>query len=1390
MSYQFQSQGLLKQKLEEQLAKIDQSQSQTRERDRNDLFGFDQNIPLLSAQMKSDQNFGTFDLRTKREIHLINIGVFTDEDIDDFFDDLRVSKDVPFAVMNRDRHKIERKKNTYLSKDRRFKLYHSRDSDMPHNPFIENWSQKDKLNEPLTMLTKILLLSADEEVVEESYVDVVYRYGKGLFLESKRELGKVAAQQVVAILANHLSVFKPKLGEIDSVTGSFVVDRMLIDPFLFRDVLIQPYDFGRERRFRFSPFLWINEKGQSLAVRKQLILKFELGDIKAKILISRKQTKSNHNFFLNGIPYKFKEGTLYNLVTISKLKDPTYAQLIKDLVSIAFYLYGFPNRLQDGNFSSNSIQWAQILNYMIMGNRAYFQGAIFGPSKRITTEEIKQLGSNIKILRTVDPSFYGSIPTGKPTSNGQPMFVVSTTDPQWPTILANVMSSIANDPQGRQRQVIRYPLQYVGKEEFAQPSVTKVPPYFLIGNAKKPFFNPKVNRQPVGGYGTYHPYLPRLSSSSFLIPPGGTLQEKYAYLADLTNPFVVNIIDKPKSDRAERAQMTVKILQPGATGHLPAQLERILNNAYQHGGVTAQTDTPSQRYTFIRRGITDSTHDSLLHLLVEYSARFPDWRNGYVNLNPDQRIAFINQLRVHMASRIDFNCARQELFDMETFEIKDYFSNPATPIDSKLFKAILEKFFNVYLLVLHFEDLQAMIEIPRNKFFYIPPTYPADVQPIVVFKHRGSESFRTKAYQYEYVQISRQDGQHSSSIISWDFKVLQSIFSKINRTIDVSFSTLHLERERQLAKGDLRAPLGGESQYQTGPVVKTDVTVKPMLTDLFRREDVLYQFVDGAGKMRCFICRYHSPHYPSGRITVACEPLCPLDMQCFDDPALIEQGVDVSSLLGGEDFQKSLEFIHSLGVKAEDIAYRMDSQALRLVEEVIEEVETDSDREKRIREEREKERLKQKAAAVKTVSAMERILGKKSAAAPLPPPPAATKTATTTTRKERRVINRVVSKEVATLAIGIWFKFRGVQFYIATEPGEPPESRYSINNSALFQVDPEMILFRQHDYYERVANIIVQLLRNLYLYFKVQDGFGIDDPKFFINAITTIDPDIVYNIQGVRRRISASRQFKQDLMSYAQQFPSFFTPINEKIIAGKDIPRLILDSERTKKSLLAHLQIIQKLKEDIVGASGSYVSPISAQYSESGRREVEYELKTTEGLDYPRTIGITDAIVEKVVRMKEFYERPGYIEEFFVYPSDFSVRGPDQNIFLSSDEIREYLSLLDMEKPNAVITAPLLDSHFISRSPLYYMAQDGSLFILQNVLGGSVRRAASILNAWDREKINLGFFAEEWNRGYEGLVRIRPEELLEGSPQRDYMLIESKPGMYSAMVRLSGTSNF
>lgn len=1386
MSYQFQSRGILKQKLQEQLASIEAAASPTMERDRNDLFGFDQNAEWLIEQMKADRNFGVFDLRPKKEIHRIEIGTFTNEDVDDFFDDLRVSLQIPFAVSNRDRHKIEGRKALYLSKDRRFKLYHSRDSDMPHGTFIDEWSQKKKLNEPYTMIVKLLLPSSDE-IVERSYIDIIYRYDKGLFIESKQELGTESAKQVVAILAAHLSVFKPELGAIVSTAGSFVIDRVLIDNFLFRNILIQSYDFRKERRFRFSPFLWINEKNQSLAVRKQLILKFALGDITAKITISRKETKSNDNFYLDGVPYKFKKKTEYNSVTLSALKDPAYAHLIKDLVSTAFYLYGLPTRLADNSLTSGSIQWGQLLNYLIAGNRNYFQGAVFGPSKRISTAEVKQLATNIKILRTIDPTFYGSIPTGKPISKGQPDFVVSTTDPEWPNILANVLSAVSNDPVDKQRQVIRYPLHYIGKEEFAEPSVTKVPPYFLIGNPDEPFFKPKINRRPVGGNGTFHPYIPRLSSSIFLMTPGGTIQEKYAHLANLNAPFVVNIIEKPKSDRADRAQKTIKILKPGATGHLPMQLERILADAHQHEGQGVTDAATAQTYNFIRRGTVNSTDDSLLHLLVEYTTRFPQWRDGYAASNPEQRAAFIVQLRAHIASQLDLNCARQELFDMEISEIRDYFSNPATPIDSKLFKAILEKFFNVYLLVLHFEDLQSMIEIPRNKFFYIPPTYPPDVQPIVVFKHRGSESSRTKTYQYEYVQVSRQDAQQSSSVIPWTLAVVQKIFVKINRTIDVSFSTLHIE---QRAPAGSPTPEKVESRYQTGPVVKTDVTIKPLLTELFQRSDLMYQFIDGAGKLRCFVCRYDSPDYPSGRITIACEPLCPLALQSFDDPALVEQGVDVSSFLGGEDFQKSLEFIRSLGVKDSDIAYRMDAQALRLVEEVIEEVESDVERERRIREEKERERLKQKAAAVKTVSAMERILGKKPGGPPALLPASAKAAAVPVVKKERKVINRIVSREVATLAIGIWFKFRGVQFYIATEPGEPPQSNYSINNSSLFQVDPEIILFRQHDYYERVANIIVQLLRNLYLYFKIEDSFGIDDPKFFINAITTINPDVVYRIQGVRRRISSTRKFREDLMSYAEQFPTFFTPITEQVRAGKALPLLVLDSERTKKSLLTHLRMIQQLKEDIVGASGSYVSVISPDHSESGRREVEYQPITTENQEYMRTIGITNTIVEKVVRMKEFYERPGYIEEFYVYPSDFSVRGPDQNIFLSTEEIREYLDLLDMERPSAVITAPVDEKHFQSRTPLYYMAQDGSLFILQNVLGGSPRRVASILNAWQREKINLGFFAEEWNRGYEGLVRIRPPELLERVPQHDYLMIESKPGTFSALVRLSGTTIF
>lgn len=1372
---------LLQQKLTEELAAVEAAGGPQLNRNRQDILAFQQNIIPLLNNVASYNRFALFDFQSKKEIHKVDLGpafANPEEELEfELFDAIRVSNELPFVVLNVDRHKIKGVKGLYLSRDRRFKVYHSKDIEVFHEAIIPDWATKNKLNVPYTMIIKVLMTDeADESPVKKSYIDVIYRFGEGLFIEFKSDREEKNVNHVIDVLQRHLSDFQPTPAGLSSISGSFIVDRLVVEPALFRGILVQPHALlANAYPLLFSPVLWVNEKGQSLAFRKQFILNFKLGDVTAKIIVSEKIAENKNVHYLNGVPVTLVADTHYNHITISEVQKVEHAMLVRDILAAAFFLYGVPK--DDGTGRSRSMEWANILNYFIGGPQT-FSGSLFGESKLVTTEDIKAMRKNIARLKAVDPTFYGSIATAKAFGSiRQPSFVVSTSDPNWQQILWTTVEQVYRNDQGsKRRQIIRYPLDVIdaGGDSLAQPPITKVPPYFLICSPESPFFSMKINKDPVGSRGTLHPYLPScMTTQSVLTPGNDTAQDKFTNLANLNLPFNVQSLEKPKSERGTSSYeaKTQKILKPDATGILPSQVERVLMSGF---GVNQRGEAVVDLQ--FRKIGTELSMDSLLHILVKNSIHRPDLQQAYAAKFGDEREDYLADVKRNIAKTFNWNLARQEFFDMDAEQIRDNFMRQDSPVDSRLYKAVLEKYFNVYLLIIRYEDFKSYVEVPRHKFLYIPPSYPANVQPMVIFKNLVGDGDHATHPQYENVEmLARENPNSILSTAPWNFAVLKTLFDVVNRTADVSFTTIRLREE---------------NQYQSGPVIKTQVELKSSLDQVFDRNLLQSQFIDGAGKLRAFVLNYpdRSADQRKGpktkQITISVEPLAPLGIATFDENNFVNQ-----------DFQETLIFLQTIGIRQEDIAYRMESEEVEIIEEI--EQEDDQAAGRRIEAEKEVKREKARQREIdRSVSIKDRLLGvpggllptsdqligvstglsfmqelkaaeekRKADAAKLLAPvvlPSALEVV-----PKKAVTVRVIKKvDGPTLAVGVWFTLRDLRFYIATTPGQPPNANYSIDNIPYFEVNASSS-FREHDYYERVANIMVQLVRNLYLYSRI------DDPQYFIDSMVVVNPDVVYDLAAAKRRIPASRVFNQDLLGYAKAFPSFFSQ-----------QKFVVDSYDTKRSLLAQLKIIQQLKEDVIGASGSKVNPQPGRIYPDGMRRVVYE-PFIDGRYEAQVVGITDRMIEKLVRLKEFYLRPAFIVEFYSYASDFTVRGPDQNVFMTEDEIIQYMDLSSMEVAPFAVSAPL-DKEVISiRPPMYFVARDGSLYILQNVEGGNQLAALNVLHTWETQRINLGFFAPEHRGSSAGAVVMTAADLPKMDINQHYILVEYKPRTYAALFKLS-----
>ena len=1328
------------------------------ERIRRDVLGADRNLPPLIAAIKQDPSFKIYDFMSE-ETYRIDIGPIEPELELDLFNSIRVSAQIPFVVVNHDRHKVENFKGRYVSRDRKFKICHNVDSNYDHSPFIARWADDNKLNIPHTLIMKILPPQTSNSKIEDrSYINAIYRFGDGFYIVIPKSKRSSPIQQVVDTLNNHLTNFKATLSDLTNITGEFVLDNVVLNAYTFRSFLMQPISFNQPYPLHFWPFLWLNERDKALSLRSQFILHFELGDIRARIVVSEETSKRNDKFYQDGIPIHFKIGETYNSISISDVQKQEHVLLIRDIILLAAYLYGNNN----GSGISNSQAVAAIIQRFVPAAERFVAGDVKGPSKEIDIDYLFNTTGYTPNARNkqLDPTYYGEIATTTSISNRtMPASIRMTTrEPNWQQKLYAMMVQEPNV------QVIRYPLKIEGLTEFDDTPVTIMPPYFLFATAKSPYIKPRLNHQPMGDDNTHHPFLFTVSKSSFIQTPGNDTDSRFIALADLTKPFVVNYWKGEKS-KSSHEMTTIKILPLGSNGHVPIALETVLSRQFrgiQFNDISGNIHT-ADTMVFRRAGSVISTA-TLIHVLVAATTHRANLREAYTMFAGNVKAAdeYIQRVvRPMIVNSLNWNVGRQEFYDWTVEEAKAYFLDERNHVDSRIFRTILERFFNAYIMIIDYDRENVNIEVPRHKFCYYPSVHPANAQTFVIFKHSGAKSLRTPQPHYETISMISSTAGAENFLLPWEIARLKILFNLENRTVDSYFSTIY--------RND-------ENKYQTGNVVTLNAEQKPALNQLFKIENLQYQFVDGAGKLRAFV---HS-HTANQRITVCCEPLVPLELDCFDDIKALTARRDPfrpEQFLEAEDFEMAIQFVQSLGIALESINYHIESESLMAIE-----IDQQPDDET-LRLEAERKRLadeakKQQQAARREelkLSILERAKlaqSNSSSSLLLPPPSAVMPTAQ---QRKRLPTTRKVIRKVNTepMAIGIWFTISNVKFYIPTTAGVPKTEKYGINNEPYFRVEPDNVFFRFHDELERIANVLVQIIRNLYIYSRLEDVDA------FMAGLIVIDPEVIYNIDNVQRRIPTPRNFVDDLAAYARIFPTFFKQVDNEL-------KLVLDSQITFKRLRQHLKMVQTLKENIVGASGSRFAVTSGP---GEVRTITYA-PYIDGAYRDHRKKLDDEMIAKLPRMDKFFNRPGYIIEFFSYASDFTRRGPDQNVFMSQSEVQEYVELIEMEKKPEIVYVPLPDHVRISKSMMYFAAADGSLYIIQNVSGRALRRVLNILKSWEEERVNLGYFAQELDEDANDVYQINVADLDKLDTAQYYVLLTYEENQYAALLKVEGSVTY
>lgn len=1205
----------------------------------SDLEGFADNFPSLVGTMVQDPSFSMFDSDVSSKEYSLDIGIPIEDLEYDFFDAIRMSNQVPFVALNLDEVKLANMKAAYISTDRRFKIYHASDIKMPHQDLIESWSKdtKKKLSVPYTMYVKVLNpAKKDLKITEQSYINVVYKFGKGLFVTFKSDEDDADIKEVVSILRKHIVGFDIKLGPLISEKSAFVVDNIVIDNYLYRASLLVPWvrpDTQISHPLLPYAFLWPLEKDKPMSLRPRFILNFKLGKLNAKIIISQMTAKTNDVFFKNGVPMKFKEGTKYNVVKISGVVRAEDTDIVKLFIGSTLYLYGQKQQVTANTFTTRSNDAAIYLNTFMTSKR--FEGRTFSESLRVTAGDIESYPKNITRLKAIDPSYWGEMATVKKISQTgrQPIPIVSTNDPDWQERLWNAIQLVQTDLPGPVRQIIRYPFEVSGSTDNPRAGVA---PYFMVGSKKWPYIQLKENSTPESsGKKAFHPYVIACSTKQHLVLPGQTPLEQFNALADLSSPYKIQVIQK-STTKSKYVETTIKRLGERGEGNLPIDVNKVFTSIY--------ASKSSQDIKFRRVGSPDDL-DSLLHCLVIQSVHRKELKQAYLSQPTDSRTDFLKTtVRQAIADRMNWNLGRQEFFDREANGIKDEFLSSAQT-DSRLYKTVLEKFFRMHITIISYSDAISVIEIPRHKFLYITPSYSKTDQAVVIFKHYNVKKNGDAKHHYEIVNMYAAD-----VVVPWNIITMKNLFAEVNKTLAIGFNNIYRLREKA---------------YDSGISINVNNESKLMLTDIISSNSIEYQYIDGAGKTRLI-----SVKFKNSSLCISCEPMAPIEVDSLDDSRLLQTpGFNPSRYLERNNFEDALEFIKLLKIDPKDLSYRL--------------------------------------AAGQGFD--------------------------------------------SNLVEGIWFKYRKVQFYMAAEFGNPPTETFSINNSPYYEIEPEKIVFKQHDQYEKIMNIMIQLARNLFIYAKT------DDIQKFMDNMVEIIPSHVYDITGARRRITAlgeqsTRTLGGSLQNYSKVYPSFFTPVT----STSKWPKLIVDSKKTWKGLYQHFQSVKTLRQNIIGASGVLVGD-----------------------------QISKIDVDQIVRYPEFFNRPDYIEEFYAYASDFTVRGPDQLIFMSEADIVNYIQYLPMESSSPVLRFPIPTTYQLDKIPMYFVSTSGDLYILQNVEGSSKTKAMSVIQTWKTDRINLGFYAEDIEIDNAGRVKeMRVEELDKLVSSDVFILVRYDVHRYAALIKL------
>ncbi|AMQ10873.1 putative early transcription factor large subunit [Brazilian marseillevirus] len=252
-----------------------------------------------------------------------------------------------------------------------------------------------------------------------------------------------------------------------------------------------------------------------------------------------------------------------------------------------------------------------------------------------------------------------------------------------------------------------------------------------------------------------------------------------------------------------------KELPENTCGYIPASLERFFKVAI---------DSP---VTVLRHSV-DVAPDSMLYCIEMARSK------KFFSLEEEsERAAYIKQKRLEISEMENFSIGRQELYDFRSTEEIRQLLRTSTFIDSLLFARILEKFYDVNIVVFTIDkDRVVSFEIPRHAKSWIAPYFDPTKKTVVLLRVPWKDMpypsqyevlFTVPSEQTDNLGKKKKPGEPKSkvSIDQKDFtfrdkKIISSLFKSLyatNRVWSVSIADDGLEVSQYEEKNPKTHPL-------------------------------------------------------------------------------------------------------------------------------------------------------------------------------------------------------------------------------------------------------------------------------------------------------------------------------------------------------------------------------------------------------------------------------------------------------------------------------------------------------------------------------------------------------------------------------------------------------